>query len=193
MPQEVLERFRFPTLAAALRLLHRPPPSTSLADLYDRRHPALHRLVFEELVAHQLGLRRLRYRQQRIQAPVLGGDRHLRAKLLAGLPFELTAAQRRVTEEIARDLERPYPMLRLLQGDVGSGKTVVAALACLQAVESGRQVALRRLPSSCPNSIAQSARLAGTPGAGSLVAEPVATRGGSGWNWWRASRGREPR
>lgn len=142
LPREVLERFRFPTLAAALRLLHRPPPSTSLADLRDRRHPARHRLVFEELVAHQLGLRRLRYRQQRIRAPVLSGDRHLRAKLLAGLPFALTAAQRRVTEEIGRDLERPYPMLRLLQGDVGSGKTVVAALACLQAVESGRQVAL---------------------------------------------------
>ncbi|WP_089726151.1 ATP-dependent DNA helicase RecG [Candidatus Thiosymbion oneisti] len=142
LPREVLERFRFPTLAAALRLLHRPPAATSAAALRDRRHPALRRLVFDELVAHQLGLRRLRYRQQRIRAPVLSGDRRLRAKLLAGLPFELTAAQHRVTEEIARDLQRPHPMLRLLQGDVGSGKTVVAALASLQAVESGRQVAL---------------------------------------------------
>lgn len=142
LPREVLEQFRFPTLAAALRLLHRPPVSTLLADLRDRRHPALRRLVFEELVAHQLGLRRLRHQQQRIRAPVLSGDRRLRAKLLAGLPFTLTTAQRWVTEEIAVDLERPYPMLRLLQGDVGSGKTVVAALAALQAVESGRQVAL---------------------------------------------------
>jgi len=142
LPREVLERLRFPTLAAALRLLHRPPPSTTSADLHDCRHLALRRLVFEELVAHQLGLRRFRHRQQRIRAPVLSGDRRLRAKLLSGLPFQLTAAQRRVTEEIARDLERPYPMLRLLQGDVGSGKTVVAALACLQAVESGHQVAL---------------------------------------------------
>jgi len=142
LPRAVLEQFRFPTLAAALRLLHRPPASTSLAALRDRRHPALRRLAFDELVAHQLGLRRLRHRQQRIRAPALDGDRRLRARLLAELPFALTAAQRRVTEEIARDLRRTYPMLRLLQGDVGSGKTVVAALASLQAVESGRQVAL---------------------------------------------------
>jgi len=142
LPREVLERFRFPTLAAALRLLHQPPASTPVADLRARRHPALRRLAFEELVAHQLGLRRFRYHQKRIRAPILSGDRGLRARLLAGLPFELTAAQRRATEEISADLERPHPMLRLLQGDVGSGKTVVAALASLQAVESGRQVVI---------------------------------------------------
>jgi len=142
LPREVLERFRFPTLAAALRLLHQPPASTPVADLRARRHPALRRLAFEELVAHQLGLRRFRYHQKRIRAPILSGDRGLRARLLAGLPFELTAAQRRATEEISEDLERAHPMLRLLQGDVGSGKTVVAALASLQAVESGRQVAI---------------------------------------------------
>jgi ATP-dependent DNA helicase RecG len=98
--------------------------------------------VFEELVAHQLSLRRIRRRQQRIAAPVLDGDESLRTRLLAQLPFELTAAQRRVVEEIAVDLRQPHPMLRLLQGDVGSGKTVVAVLAALQAVESGCQVAL---------------------------------------------------
>lgn len=142
LPREVLERFRFPTLTAALRFLHRPPASTPLADLSDLRHPALRRLAFDELVAHQLGLRRLRRHQQRVQAPVLDGNGSLRARLLEELPFELTAAQRRVAEEIARDLQRPHPMLRLLQGDVGSGKTVVAALASLQTVESGRQVAI---------------------------------------------------
>ena len=88
-------------------------------------------LAFEELVAHQLGLRRLRRQQKRAQAPVLSGDRSLRARLLEGLPFELTAAQSRVMGEIDADLRRPHPMLRLLQGDVGSGKTVVAALAAL--------------------------------------------------------------
>jgi len=87
LPREVLERFRFPTLAVTLRLLHCPPPSTASADLRDCRHPARQRLVFEELVAHQLGLRRLRHRKQRIRAPVLKGDRRLCAKLLAGLPF----------------------------------------------------------------------------------------------------------
>lgn len=142
LPQEVLQRFRFPPLAVALCLLHRPPSSTPLADLRDRRHPALRRLAFDELVAHQLGLRRLRHHQRRGLAPVLSGDGSLRARFLAGLPFALTAAQRRVAEEIAADLRQPRPMLRLLQGDVGSGKTVVAALAFLQAVESGRQVAL---------------------------------------------------
>ena len=142
LPPQVLTKLALPPLADALRLLHRPPTSVPVADLRDRHHPAFRRLAFDELVAHQLGLRRLRRRQKRIQAPVLAGDGSLRAKLLAALPFDLTAAQRRVTDEIAADLQRPHPMLRLLQGDVGSGKTVVAALAALQAVESGRQAAL---------------------------------------------------
>jgi ATP-dependent DNA helicase RecG len=142
LPPDVLTRFQLPPLADALRFLHRPPTSVSGADLRVRRHPAFRRLAFEELVAHQLGLRRLRRRQKRARAPVLAGDRRLRSRLLAGLPFELTDAQHRVVEEIAADLQRPHPMLRLLQGDVGSGKTIVAALAALQAVESGCQVAL---------------------------------------------------
>ncbi len=107
-----------------------------------RCHPAFRRLAFEELVAHQLALRRLRRQRRWEEAPVLAGDGDLRARLLAGLPFSLTRAQQRVLEEIAADLARPRPMQRLLQGDVGSGKTVVAALAALQAVESGRQAVL---------------------------------------------------
>jgi ATP-dependent DNA helicase RecG len=142
LPQEVLSRFQLPPLSTALRLLHRPPTVLSAADLSGRRHPAFKRLAFEELVAHQLSLRRLRRSQRRVAAPVLDGNETLRARLLEQLSFELTAAQRRVLEEISSDLRRPHPMLRLLQGDVGSGKTVVAALAALQAVESGCQVAL---------------------------------------------------
>ncbi|MEA3277334.1 MAG: ATP-dependent DNA helicase RecG [Pseudomonadota bacterium] len=142
LPQKILRRFQLPLLVEALRLLHRPPISVTAADLRERRCPAFRRLAFEELVAHQLSLRRLRRRQQRVGAPVLAGDGQLRGRLLAGLPFSLTEAQRRVSGEIAADLLRPHPMLRLLQGDVGSGKTVVAALAALQALEAGFQVAL---------------------------------------------------
>jgi ATP-dependent DNA helicase RecG len=141
LPEEVLSRLALPSLAESLRFLHRPPVSVPVVELRDRRHRAFRRLAFEELVAHQLGLRRLRRSQQRIRAPVLGDEGRLRARLLADLPFELTAAQRRVIEEITADLRRAHPMLRLLQGDVGSGKTVVAALAALQALECGHQVA----------------------------------------------------
>jgi ATP-dependent DNA helicase RecG len=142
LPEEVLGRFRLTGLGEALRYLHRPPRDAVVEDLRERRHPAFHRLAFEELVAHQLSLRRLRRTRQRVEAPPLSGSGELRGRLLAGLPFQLTGAQRRVLEEIAADLVRSRPMLRLLQGDVGSGKTVVAALAALQAVESGRQAAV---------------------------------------------------
>jgi ATP-dependent DNA helicase RecG len=142
LPPEIVGRFRLPPLAEALRVLHRPPVAVSASELRERRHPAFRRLAFEELVAHQVSLRRLRRRQQRVGAPVLGGGGELRARFLGGLPFALTGAQRRVADEISADLERSYPMLRLLQGDVGSGKTVIAALAALQAVEAGCQVAL---------------------------------------------------
>ena len=142
LPAEVLDPMRLPSLVEALRFLHHPPLEALGLDLNERRHPAFRRLAFEELVAHQLALRRLRRQRQQLEAPVLAGGGDLRARLLAGLPFSLTGAQGRVLEEIAADLARPRPMLRLLQGDVGSGKTVVAALAALQAVESGRQAAL---------------------------------------------------
>jgi ATP-dependent DNA helicase RecG len=142
LPPEVLDPLLLPSLVEALRFLHHPPLEALGLDLNERRHPAFRRLAFEELVTHQLALRRLRRQRQRLEAPVLAGGGDLRARLLAALPFGLTGAQRRVLEEIAADLARPRPMLRLLQGDVGSGKTVVAALAALQAVESGRQAAL---------------------------------------------------
>jgi ATP-dependent DNA helicase RecG len=125
-----------------VRYLHRPPPDAPLAELLEGRHPAQRRLAFEELLAHQLGLRRLRARQRRLAAPALKGSGELVRRFISGLPFALTDAQRRVGREIARDLAGSHPMLRLVQGDVGSGKTVVAALAALQAVEAGQQVAL---------------------------------------------------
>jgi len=142
LPNELLSRFRLPDLAAAVRYLHRPPPNASQATLLQGEHPAQRRLAFEELLAHQLSLRQLRLRQQRIAAPALTGNGELKQTLLRQLPFQLTAAQQRVMAEVSRDLAQEHPMLRLVQGDVGSGKTVVSALAALQTVESDHQVAL---------------------------------------------------
>ena len=142
LPPEAIAGYRLPGLVEALRYLHRPPLDASLPDLLERRHPAFLRLAFEELVAQQLALRRLRAERRGLAAVALHGDGALRERLRAGLPFKLTAAQQRVIGEIAADLEGTAPMMRLLQGDVGSGKTVVAALAALQAVEAGRQAAL---------------------------------------------------
>jgi ATP-dependent DNA helicase RecG len=129
-------------LAESLAYLHRPPLDADPSDLLERRHPSFQRLAFEELVAHQASLRRLRLTQRMIVAPELAGDGRLRRQLLDALPFRLTAAQERVVAEIAADLQCDRPMQRLLQGDVGAGKTLVAALAALQAIESGAQVAL---------------------------------------------------
>ncbi|MEN9383988.1 MAG: ATP-dependent helicase RecG [Pseudomonadota bacterium] len=135
------ERLR--TLRDALRFLHQPTPQTPLAALEDRSHPAWQRLKAEELLAQQLSQYLARQERAALRAPVLptrpGG---LHEQLLAALPFQLTAAQRRVGEEIASDLARPVPMHRLLQGDVGSGKTVVAALAATAAIDAGWQCAL---------------------------------------------------
>ncbi|RRQ22097.1 ATP-dependent DNA helicase RecG [Thiohalobacter thiocyanaticus] len=131
-----------PGLRAAIQLVHRPPPDVDLAALEAGEHPAQRRLVLEELVAHHLSLRVLRWRAQSQQAPVLRGDGRLRRALREQLAFPLTGAQERVVAEIEADVARAHPMLRLVQGDVGSGKTVVAALAALAAVESGMQVAL---------------------------------------------------
>ncbi|MCB1763830.1 MAG: ATP-dependent DNA helicase RecG, partial [Gammaproteobacteria bacterium] len=110
--------------------------------LLEGRHPAQRRLVFEELVAHQLSLGQLRLRRRQVTAPELDGGGVLRQQFLAHLPFALTTAQSLVAKEISRDLNGNHPAMRLLQGDVGSGKTVVAALAALQALEAGYQVAL---------------------------------------------------
>ncbi len=142
LPSELLKRFRLPDLGTAVRYLHRPPPDAAQDRLLEGRHPAQQRLAFEELLAHQLSLRLLRQRQRRIAAPPLCDGGTLRQRFLQQLPFRLTRAQRRVVKEIGEDLERDHPMLRLVQGDVGSGKTVVAALAALKAVEADHQVAL---------------------------------------------------
>jgi ATP-dependent DNA helicase RecG len=141
LPAEVLPQ-AMPTLREAVLLLHRPPPDISFAALAEGEHPAQQRLAFEELLAHQLSLRLLRQSMSRHPAPPLQGDRSLQQRFLQALPFSLTPAQQRVGDEIRHDLQQHTPMQRLVQGDVGSGKTVVAALAALQAVESGRQAAV---------------------------------------------------
>ncbi|WP_206604633.1 ATP-dependent DNA helicase RecG [Kineobactrum sediminis] len=132
------------SLVAALHYLHAPPPDAPLAQLVAGEHPAQLRLALEELVAHNLSLLRLRARQQSVPAPSLPihSAAGLQRALLNSLPFSPTGAQQRVIGEIATDLARPLPMLRLVQGDVGSGKTLVAACAALQAIASGYQVAL---------------------------------------------------
>ncbi|HEX7732873.1 MAG TPA: ATP-dependent DNA helicase RecG [Rhodanobacter sp.] len=130
------------SLREALLTVHRPPPDVRLDLLLHGRHPAQQRLAFEELLTQHISLKRMRAAVQRRKSPRLAAAGALRRQLMASLPFALTAAQRRVDEEVRRDLALAKPMLRLVQGDVGSGKTVVAALAALAAVESGRQVAL---------------------------------------------------
>jgi ATP-dependent DNA helicase RecG len=142
LPPELLSRFHLSEVSATLHYLHRPPPDAPQDKLLAGVHPAQDRLAFEELLAHQISLRQLRQEQRCIPAPPLAPENGLSRQLLANLPFALTAAQRRVVAEIGGDLQQGHPMLRLVQGDVGSGKTVVAALAALQAVGAGYQVAL---------------------------------------------------
>jgi ATP-dependent DNA helicase RecG len=141
LPHELLARLQLPSLRDALLTVHRPPADADIAALLAGNHPAQRRLVIEELLAHHLSLRRQRLAQQAHTAPVLV-DTELAQRMRASLPFALTGAQERVFAEIRRDLARPHPMLRLVQGDVGSGKTVVAALAATLAVAHGRQAAL---------------------------------------------------
>ncbi|MFC5706378.1 ATP-dependent DNA helicase RecG [Aeromonas eucrenophila] len=129
-------------LAAALRLLHRPPPSVALALLESGQHPAQQRLVLEELLAHNLSVLKVRAQAQTQLARILKPAPTLVKQLLGALPFKPTGAQSRVVAEISQDLQRSYPMMRLVQGDVGSGKTLVAALAALQAIGNGCQVGL---------------------------------------------------
>ena len=130
-------------LRDALHFLHHPAPEVALSALEDRSHPAWQRLKMEELLAQQLSQLQAKRIRESLRAPplcALAGGLHDR--LLSALPFALTTAQRRVNHEIARDLARPAPMHRLLQGDVGSGKTVVAALAAALCIDAGRQCAL---------------------------------------------------
>ncbi len=146
VPEAVLNEIgplRLWDLRKALSFLHQPTPDVSLAELEDHSHPAWQRLKAEELLAQQLSQLEARRAREHLRAPVLrGAPGGLAEQLLAALPFQLTGAQRRVGEEIAHDLARAQPMHRLLQGDVGSGKTVVAALAACIAVDAGWQCAL---------------------------------------------------
>ncbi|WP_430626762.1 ATP-dependent DNA helicase RecG [Thiobacter aerophilum] len=142
LPEGVRRELELMEFSAAVRYLHEPPPDASLAGLEARDHPAWQRLKFDELLAQQLSMRRHAQLRRSRGAPVLNRQGELTARLRARLPFRLTAAQERVVAEIARDLAQPHPMHRLLQGDVGSGKTVVAALACAQAMDSGWQAAV---------------------------------------------------
>jgi ATP-dependent DNA helicase RecG len=141
LPTELLAGRNLPSVGDAVRLLHSPPPDMDITMLEAAEHPARRRLAFEELLAHQLAMRALRHRARRKAAwPLAGGS--LVETFIQELPFTLTGAQRRVIAEVRADLARPLPMMRLVQGDVGSGKTVVAAAAALQAVACGAQAAV---------------------------------------------------
>ncbi|EER48030.1 ATP-dependent DNA helicase RecG [Actinobacillus minor NM305] len=130
------------SLKEALQLLHRPPPSITPEMLEKGEHPAQKRLIFEELLAHNLAMQQLRLGVKQQFAEPLRYQTDLKSRFLAGLPFQPTQAQSRVTADIERDLAQNSPMMRLVQGDVGSGKTLVAALAALLAIDNGKQVAL---------------------------------------------------
>jgi len=141
LPETLRQRLKLPGLARSLRFLHRPPPGTDLDTLHARHHPAWRRVKFDEVLAQQLSLRRAYLARREQGAPVLVAQDDLGARLLDGQPFTLTGAQLRAMAEIAADLAQPYPMQRLLQGDVGAGKTIVAALAACQAISAGWQAA----------------------------------------------------
>jgi len=141
LPADCQRELRLPGLREALLTMHRPPRDADVAALVAGTHPAQRRLALEELLAHHFSLRRQRIALQAQAASVLGGQA-LAGRLRASLPFALTGAQQRVFEQVRADLAKPVPMLRLVQGDVGSGKTVVAALAAMVAVEGGHQAAL---------------------------------------------------
>jgi ATP-dependent DNA helicase RecG len=142
LPAELLAKFRLPVFRECVSFLHHPPPAAERAALQDRTHPAWRRIKFDELLAQQLSMRIHYDRRKSVSAPPLAPRGQLTHALRARLPFKLTRAQHQAIAEIRTDLARPHPMQRLLQGDVGSGKTIVAALAALQAIENGFQVAV---------------------------------------------------
>ena len=142
LPEEVLRRHHLQGFADSVFFLHQPPPDAPADLLQERTHPAWRRVKFDELLAQQLSMR-LHYQQRRHgSAPAMPPKNRLTSALLASLPFELTRGQKKAFFEISRDLAAAHPMQRLLQGDVGSGKTIVAALAALQTIENGYQAAL---------------------------------------------------
>ena len=130
------------SLVEALHFVHQPPPDVDVALLLEKKHPTQRRLAYEELLAHHLSMRKVKSQAQQHTAPILKSDGDYRQRLLAALPFPLTVAQQRVVSEIIADIEQPVPMQRLVQGDVGSGKTVVAAMAVLEAISAGYQTVM---------------------------------------------------
>jgi ATP-dependent DNA helicase RecG len=142
LPGDIRGRLDMPSLAEAIVYLHRPPADADVEALLAHRHPSQRRLAFEELLAHYLSLRNLRALADNETAPALTGGADEVGSFVADLPFRLTGAQQRVAAEILGDMEQAHPMMRLIQGDVGSGKTVVAAIACLKAISSDVQAAI---------------------------------------------------
>ena len=142
LPAALLKQHQLASFEDSVRYLHEPPPDAPLNDLESRAHWAWRRLIFDELLAQQLSMRRHYARRHELIAPDLPPQNKLTQSLRAALPFALTSAQQRTFNEISHDLSARHPMQRLLQGDVGSGKTVVAALACLQTIENGFQAAV---------------------------------------------------
>ena len=141
LPDELLAAETLPDLNQAIKTLHQPQPQDDLKQIKAFKHPAQQRLIIEELISHQVGLQLLRKTEKQRYAPALPNSR-MANELIMSLPFELTGAQQRVLKQIQHDLKQGHPMQRLVQGDVGSGKTVVAALAAIQAAEDGYQVAI---------------------------------------------------
>jgi len=142
LPGELLKELNFPSIHQALEYVHRPPAKAPVAELLDSKHATQKRLIFEELLAHRLSLLQLKKQFQKQEAIAFDKPVQQVEAFLKEVKFNLTGAQQRVSQEIAVDLARPFPMLRLVQGDVGSGKTVVAALAILQVVAKGYQAAI---------------------------------------------------
>ena len=142
VPQPLIAPLALPSFAAAVDALHHPRPDSDALALQQRTHPAWRRMKFDELLAQQLSMRAHYRRRRALVAPALNDHGTLTRELLKHLPFKLTGAQQRAWHDIAADLSAAHPMNRLLQGDVGSGKTVVAALAVLRAVENGLQAAV---------------------------------------------------
>lgn len=141
LPTELLAGYQLPGITEAIQTVHSPPASAPVHLLMEGRHPAQQRLVMEELLAHQLSMLQVREQIQARKALPLLPSGNLAERFLEELPFSLTGAQRHVVSDIRQDLSQPLPMLRLVQGDVGSGKTVVAALAAIQTIGAGAQVA----------------------------------------------------
>ena len=142
LPAGVYKELNLPNFAASIQALHHPTPDANLADLENHSTPEWRRLAFDELLAQQLSMRKHYAKRRSINAPAIAISKTLTHQMLENLPFSLTNSQQKVVAEISNDLTQPHPMQRLLQGDVGSGKTIVACMAALQSIEHGWQVAL---------------------------------------------------